>query len=46
MTEYIELQYHGELTLDDAEIVYYQGSIDENLKKNLKKSGVKVKKVE
>ena len=46
MVDYIELQYHGELTFNDIEIIHYQDSIDENLKKSLEKSGIKVKKVE
>lgn len=46
MVDYIELQYHGELTLNDIEAVYYQDSIDENLKSGLEKLGIKAKKAE
>ncbi|MDE5754833.1 MAG: minor capsid protein [Oscillospiraceae bacterium] len=46
MVEYIELQYHGDLSLDDVEVVYYQESIDPDLKLKLEKLGIKVVKIE
>lgn len=46
MAEYIELQYHGNLSLDDVEILYYQGNIDYTLKGKLEELGIKVIKTE
>lgn len=46
MVEYIELQYHGELSFNDVETIYYQGRLSENLIKKLTKLGIKVHKIE
>lgn len=46
MVEYIELQYHGELSFNDVETIYYQGQLSENLIKKLTKLGIKVHKIE